>query len=96
MYVAMTRAKDMLIMTYASRYLTRRLEAVARQVMPTGNVMLAQEADCLGHWVLMAAMTRTEAGAFFERAGRPEETVVGAYPWSIRFHERGPGRMRLR
>lgn len=91
LYVAMTRAKDMLIMTYASRYLTRRLEAVARQVMPTGNVMLAQEADCLGHWVLMAAMTRTEAGAFFERAGRPEETVVGAYPWSIRFHERGPG-----
>ena len=70
LYVAMTRAKDMLIMTYASRYLTKRLEAIARQVTLGSNTALSQEADCLGHWILMAAMVRTEAGeSFLPRQG---------------------------
>lgn len=69
LYVAMTRAKDMLIMTYASRYLTKRLEAIARQVTLGSNTALSQEADCLGHWILMAAMVRTEAGELFAQAG---------------------------
>lgn len=90
LYVAMTRAKDMLIMTYASRYLIKRLEAIARQVTLKNNVALSQEADCLGHWILTAAMVRTEAGAFFAQAGQPEETVVSGNPWRIQFHERGP------
>lgn len=90
LYVAMTRAKDMLIMTYASRYLTKRLEAIARQVTLGNNIALSQEADCLGHWVLMAAMVRTEAGAFFAQAGQPEDTTVSGSPWQIQFHERGP------
>ena len=46
LYVAMTRAKDMLIMTYASRYLTKRLEAIARQVTLGSNTALSLEADC--------------------------------------------------
>ena len=90
LYVAMTRAKDMLIMTYASRYLTKRLEAIARQVTLGSNTALSQEADCLGHWILMAAMVRTEAGELFAQAGQPEETVVRGSPWRIRFHQRGP------
>ena len=90
LYVAMTRAKDMLIMTYASRYLTRRLETIAQQVTLGSNPALSQEADCLGHWVLMAAMVRTEAGELFAQAGQPEERVVSEHPWRIRFHQRGP------
>ncbi len=80
LYVAMTRPKDMLIMTYASRYLTKRLEAIARQVTLGSNTALSQEADCLGHWILMAAMVRTEAGELFAQAGQPEETVVRGAP----------------
>lgn len=90
LYVAMTRTKDMLIMTYASRYLTRRLETIAQQVTLGSNPALSQEADCLGHWVLMAAMVRTEAGELFAQAGQPEERVVSEHPWRIRFHQRGP------
>lgn len=92
LYVAMTRTKDMLIMTYASRYLTRRLETIAQQVTLGSNPALSQEADCLGHWVLMAAMVRTEAGELFAQAGQPEERVVSEHPWRIRFHQRGRSR----
>ena len=93
LYVAMTRAKDMLIMTYASRYLTKRLEAIARQVTLGSNTALSQEADCLGHWILMAAMAgAAEAGELFAQAGQPEETVVRGSPWGrIRFHSAGSG-----
>lgn len=92
LYVAMTRAKDMLIMTYAAKHLRKTLEAMAQQLEPTGNVALSQEADSLGYWVLMTAMGRTEAGELFAQAGQPEETAVSEFPWRIRFHSRGPAR----
>ncbi len=93
LYVAMTRAKDMLIMTYASRYLTKRLEAIARQVTLGSNTALSQEADCLGHWILMAAMVRTEAGElFFLSPGRAAggDSGEGGAPGGSGFHQRGP------
>ena len=87
LYVAMTRARDRLVMTYATKYLDKRLEEMADQV--GGNFTLSQEADCPGHWVLMAAMTRTEAGALFQVGGRPAETAVSQYPWRIAYHQLG-------
>ena len=87
LYVAMTRARDRLVMTYATKYLDKRLEEMAAQV--GGNFTLSQEADCPGHWVLMAAMTRTEAGALFQVGGRPAETAVSQYPWRIAYHQLG-------
>ncbi len=83
LYVALTRPKDLLIMTYASAHLTTQLRDIAELRTPDGPVSLSRRASCLGHWVLMAAMGRGEAGALFAIAGTPEETTVSEIPWHI-------------
>lgn len=86
LYVAMTRAKDMLIMTYADKYLRTRLQALVRRVRPDSTHSLSQEAGCLGHWILQTALLRTEAGELFQQAGRPDETWSDGHPWNICYH----------
>lgn len=83
LYVAMTRARDRLIMTYASKSLESDLqEIVLRQSFDSGD-LLCQEATCMGDWVLMAAVNRREAGALHALGGRPDDTVLENYPWHI-------------
>lgn len=84
LYVALTRPKDLLIMIYASASLRSKLENIADLLRADGPVSLTRGADSIGHWVLMAAMRRAEAGELFALGGRPEETVVSDAPWQIR------------
>ena len=84
LYVAMTRPKDRLIMTYASAHLAGKLRSIADLLTPDGPVSLSRDANCLGHWVLMAAMRRGEAGELFAIGGNPDETVVTDDPWLIK------------
>ncbi len=84
LYVALTRPKELLIMCYASQYLETRLRDLAQQLSPEGPVSLSRQANCLGHWVLMAALRRQEAGALFSLAEEPEETLPSQTPWDIR------------
>ncbi len=90
LYVAMTRAKDMLIMTYADKYLQSHLTGLRCRLMPENNYALAQEAGCLGDWVLMAALLRSESAELFQLAGRPEDTMVDGYPWKVCYHALAP------
>ncbi len=90
LYVAMTRAKDMLIMTYADKYLQSHLTGLRCRLMPENNYALAQEAGCLGDWVLMAALRRSESAELFQQAGRPEDTIVDGYPWQVCYHALAP------
>ena len=83
LYVAMTRARDRLIMTYASNRLQKDLTEVVQRLCVGGKDLLVQEAVCPGEWVLLTALQKTEAGALFALAGRPEETETGTYPWKI-------------
>ena len=84
LYVGMTRARDRLIMTYAKKNPEKTLAAIANRLDLGGVELLASEADCPGHWVLMEAMTRTEAGALFNLAeARPNATHLSDYPWKI-------------
>lgn len=84
LYVAMTRAKDRLIMTYASHNLESELQdMVARMNMGCGEI-LTREAGCPGEWVLQAALGRSEAGALFAFGGKTAEISLGDYPWLIR------------
>lgn len=83
LYVAMTRAKDRLIMTYASRNLQGDLQDIALRRDFDGGELLCRDVVCPGEWVLKAAMERTEAGAFFALAGKPSETLVSDIPWEI-------------
>ncbi len=84
LYVAMTRARDRLIMTYSGKGVEKELADIARRMEPGGSQLMAGDADCPGLWVLMEAMCRTEAGALFALAGaKPEQTRTSEYAWRI-------------
>lgn len=83
LYVAMTRAKDRLIMTYASRSLETELTTLVARMNMECDDILARDANCLGRWVLMAALRRTEAGALFAIGGNCKFAELGDYPWKI-------------
>ena len=83
LYVALTRARDRLIMTYASRNLQKDLNDLALRMDLCPTQLLTQDVVCPGQWVLMAALKRMEAGELFAIGGRPEETVLGDPVWKI-------------
>lgn len=83
LYVAMTRARDRLIMTYAAKNLQGKLQELATRLHKTPPVLLSAEVDCPGDWVLQTALTRTEAGEFFDLGGNPECACVMERPWEI-------------
>ena len=85
LYVAMTRARDMLIMTYADKSLLKTLQDLADNLTPRSAYTLAGDATCLGDWVLMGAMLRMEAAELFQQAGRPPEVLTDGYPWRITY-----------
>lgn len=87
LYVAMTRAKDRLVMTYAARGLQSDLADIALRLDIGGGELLARDVVCPGEWVLQAAMQRTEAGEFFAIAGKPDRTHLSDSPWIIRVAE---------
>lgn len=90
LYVAMTRAKDMLIMTCCGENLRDRLQKFSTQLTPETARQLSADAACPGDWVLLTALLRTEAGALHAVAGKPEGTAVSAYPWEITWQEIPP------
>ena len=83
LYVAMTRARDRLIMTYASQSLEGDLKDLVLRQDFDGGEMVCREATCMGDWVLLAALQRTEAGALHAYAGRPKETKINDNLWYI-------------
>ena len=83
LYVAMTRARDRLIMTYAAKNLANRLQDLSMRMDMCSSQLLSLEADCPGVWVLQTALKRTEAGAFFAIGGQPTCTQVSDTPWKI-------------
>ena len=83
LYVAMTRAKDRLIMTYAAQTLESDLKDIALRMDFDAGELLCRDAICMGDWVLLAALGRTEAGELHALGGRPAETKAGDCPWKI-------------
>lgn len=83
LYVAMTRARDRLVMTYASKKLQAHLQNIAQR-RGIGSELLIRDAVCPGEWVLYSAVGRCEAGEFHALGGRPDETRIAEYPWKIR------------
>ena len=45
--------------------------------------LVSRDVSCPGDWVLMAALYRTEAGQLFAQGGKPLQTQVSRYPWTI-------------
>ena len=87
LYVAMTRPKDRLIMTYASKSLEADLQDLALRCDISGKEQLTADAGCPGVWVLLSAIGRTEAGELHALGGKPAQTRVSENPWLIRVVE---------
>ena len=87
LYVAMTRARDRLIMTYASQTLEGDLQEIVLRQDFDGGELLCREATCMGDWVLLSALGRTEAGQLHPLSGKPLHTHVSDYPWKIELAE---------
>ncbi len=83
LYVAMTRARDRLIMTYASQSLEADLQDIVLRQDFDGGELLCAEAVCMGDWVLLSALRHTEAGALHALGGKPLQTHLCRYPWKI-------------
>ena len=83
LYVALTRARDRLIMTYASQTLEKDVSELALRMDVGDPELITGDAVCMGDWVLMAALRRTEAGELFALGSRPPETKPGTPPWRI-------------
>ena len=83
LYVAMTRARDRLIMTYAARKLDVELKDIALRLDFDGGELLSRDVVCPGEWVLLEAIQRVEAGQLHALGGRPESTRLGNFPWKI-------------
>ncbi|MBE6941882.1 MAG: helicase-exonuclease AddAB subunit AddA [Ruminococcaceae bacterium] len=83
LYVALTRARDRLIMTYASQTLEKDLQDIVCRMDMGDRDLLTKDATCSGQWVLMTALRRTEAGELFALGGKPSETALGEPVWRI-------------
>ncbi len=84
LYVAMTRARDRLIMTYARENPEKRIWEYAHRMDVTPKALLTADVSCAGDWVLLSALLRPEAVAFYRHAIRPRSEQTTGAPWLIR------------
>ena len=87
LYVAMTRARERLVMTYYSRYLVSELKTLNSLLTWPLSDELCASARSPGKWILMAALCRTEAGELFAQAGNNEVSRVWDTTWNITFRD---------
>lgn len=90
LYVAMTRAKDRLVMTYATKYLASDLADIARRMDFDDGQLLCREAICMGDWVLQTALGKIEAGQLHALGDRPRHLRTQERPWKIALVEQVP------
>ena len=83
LYVATTRAKDRLFMTYAEKNLSSTLQKIAMRMDMTDPRLLSMDVSCPGEWILQAALKRTEAGELFARGGYTDCAEVKNSQWKI-------------
>lgn len=90
LYVAMTRARDRLIMTYAGKNPEKTLKDMALRYPFDQGRMICRDAGCPGNWVLLSALQHTEAAELRARVGAISETTMGMYPWKIVLTQAAP------
>ena len=89
LYVAMTRPRDRLIMTYASDSLDKDITDIASRMDICSSICMTTDVNCPGRWVLYSALQRIEAGEFFALGAKPAQTVVRDPAWLIRVVDGG-------
>ena len=89
LYVAMTRAKDRLIMTYAATKLQDKLMDIALRLDMSARDLMTAYVNCPGSWILLTALQRTEAGEFFNLSDKPDCSCARDNPWNIHVVQAG-------
>lgn len=87
LYVAMTRARDRLIMTYSAKNLEKDIADIASRWDVGSRELLTANVSSPGEWVLMAALCRIEAGQLHVLGGRPSQIQQFKYTWDISVHD---------
>ena len=88
LYVAMTRAKEKLILTLALPEGLRALEKLGEDLSVPVSPMALESQQNVGQWVLLHALTRPEAASLRAMAGLPEIEAEPLGPaWDIRWIE---------
>ncbi len=86
LYVAMTRAQEMLIMSCCSG----KFQSILKKCAESLSVPLRPEVSAAARrpidWILLAVLCRTEAGELFSLCGASECSSVREDPWVIRLY----------
>ena len=84
LYVAMTRARDRLIMSYADTNIPKKLSKIAYRMDISDPLLMTAYVKSPGEWILYSALKRQEANALFDLCCRPDSTQIYNNPWLIR------------
>ncbi len=97
LYVAMTRAKEKLILVLSLTDGAKDLQRLGEDVSAPVSPLALESQPSVGHWVLLYALSRREAAPLREAAGLPEpEAFPPAGPaWDIRWIDGAPLCRRL-
>ena len=83
LYVAMTRAKDRLIMTYAAPNVRKDLSDISLRMGLCESLLLTSETDCPGTWVLLTALQHAQRWSVqFVQANSTDNTAT-----NVEIHE---------
>ena len=83
LYVALTRAKDRLIMTYSRQGVEKRIHELSMRMQLMPKELMALDVSSAGDWVLMTAMHRSESAKLFENTAFPDEVAEHADKWIV-------------
>ena len=88
LYVAMTRAREKLIMTLALKDGKKTVSSLVELAEERPAPEVLEQQSCVGHWVLLHALSRAEAGDVPEIAALVGERPVSVphdFRWDIRW-----------
>ena len=90
LYVAMTRAKEQLIMTSCAAHYGSRLKKLLLRLSDPLGPWVSAAVRQPDEWILLAALCRTESGALFAECGPCAYSRVRQYPWLVTLQDVSP------
>lgn len=89
LYVAMTRAKEKLVMVHTQANAAGRVSDLLATASCPALPEAVDEGKCLGDWVMLPLLCRSEAGELRRLASEEGETVTAAcdMPWKVCVHD---------
>lgn len=76
LYVAMTRAKDRLIMIYSAKNVAQEIDEIRLRMSLSDPLLLTSSVNCPGFWVLMCALQHCDNGWKIDYVSAPQEETT--------------------